>query len=34
MDAFLLLSIIASVVGGELLAWSFTKRGKKWLGNL
>lgn len=34
MDAFLLLIIIASVVGGGLLAWSVTKSGKKWLENL
>lgn len=34
MDAFLLLLIIAAIVGGGLLAWTFTKSGKEWLKNL
>ena len=26
--------LITAIVGGRLLAWTFTKSGKKWLANL
>lgn len=34
MNDFLLLLILAALVGGGFLAWTFTKSGKKWLGSL
>lgn len=34
MDALGIIFLITSVVGGALVAWSYTKSGKKWLESL
>ena len=34
MDTFLFLLIVLGVIIGGILAWTYTKRGKKWLTSL
>lgn len=34
MDNLTVIFIIAAIVGGLLVAWSYTKSGKKWLNSL
>lgn len=34
MDTLGVIFLITSIVGGILVAWSYTKSGKKWLENL
>lgn len=34
MDSLGFIFLITSIIGAALVAWSYTKRGKKWLENL